>query len=107
VFGLKPAAAELYPLKASPPVRCGLYDSSLTGGLIRGALPKGAVERDPEEFRALMEKGREWIREHVTNIRAGIIAVREALDDKCPECEFFDLCRVGRRAAAAEVRVAQ
>jgi len=107
VFGLKPAAAELYPLKANPPVRCGIYDRSLAGSLIAGALSKGAVSCQPDEFRALMEKGREWIKKHVTDIRAGVIKVRDAPEDACYQCEFFDLCRVGRRAAAAEVRVAQ
>lgn len=107
VFGLKPAAAELYPLKANPPVRCGLYDGSLTGSLLSGALPKGALEREPDRFQALMEKGREWIEKHVRDIRAGVITVRQAPEDDCYQCKFFDLCRVGRRAAAAEVRVGQ
>ena len=62
---------------------------------------------DPDGFQALMEKGREWIKKHVTDIRAGVIKVRDAPEDDCYQCEFFDLCRVGRRAAAAEERVAQ
>lgn len=107
VFGLKPAAAELYPLKANPPVRCGLYDRSLVGSLTAAAPAKAAVVCEPDEFRALMEKGREWIEKHVRNIRAGVIGVREMPEDDCYQCEFFDLCRVGRRAAEAEVRVAQ
>jgi ATP-dependent helicase/nuclease subunit B len=107
VFGLKPAAAELYPLKANPPIRCGLYDRSLAGSLIAGALSKGAIECEPDGFQALMEKGREWIKKHVTDIRGGVIKVRDAPEDACYQCEFFDLCRVGRRAAAAEARMAQ
>jgi MoaA/NifB/PqqE/SkfB family radical SAM enzyme len=43
----------------------------------------------------------------VRDIRAGVITVRQAPEDDCYQCKFFDLCRVGRRAAAAEVRVAQ
>ncbi len=94
LFGLVPAGAELYPLKADPPARCGVYDRSLVRYIFRGKLPEDAEDLGPEQFAELIEDGRRWIQRHAEDIRRGAIAVEPKFPERCENCDFFDVCRV-------------
>jgi len=96
LFGLVPAGAELYPLKADPPARCGVYDRSSVGHIFRGNLPEDAEELGPEQFAGLIEEGRRWIERHAEDIRRGAIAVEPKFPARCKDCDFLDLCRVNQ-----------
>jgi len=94
IFGLAPAGAEIYPLKAENACRNGVYDQSLVGHLFRGHPPEEAMVLAPPAFRELMVEGQRWIQRHATEIRNGRIDVLGKTDRQCQACAFLDLCRV-------------
>lgn len=98
LFGLVPAGAELYALKAEKSVRCGAYDQALVHHIFRHGPPEGGIPKNPEEFQELMAKGRRWMERHAEDIRNGDIAVLPKVPERCESCGFLDLCRVNQWA---------
>ncbi len=94
LFGLAPAGAELYPLKADPARRSGIYDAELARHIFRQSAPNEAILLAPGEFRALIARSRRWLERHAESIRGGRIAVFPENPDYCDRCDFYDLCRV-------------
>ncbi len=93
-FGIEPAGAELYTLRDEPQ-RSGLINAAYANLLYRSSPPKKSLVLRPAEFRALLEKSREQMKEFAQEIRAGEIRVDPHKTDRCRKgkCDFYDLCR--------------
>ncbi len=97
VLRLIPAGAELYKLRGEPE-RAGVINQSLAAAVFHGAPPESADIVPREEFRELMETGKQWMLRYAREIRDGAIAVEPKDHSLCKKagCELYDVCRVDK-----------